>query len=96
MPKKTKKEKILAEARRIVRHHESIQSLEITPKTANVVESKNPYTFSPGSVRMTNAKISAADISEFSIIRKDLIKTVILTVAAVFLELVIYWQFRGK
>jgi hypothetical protein len=96
MPKKTRKEKILAEARRIVGHNATTHSININKIAPPIAENKNPYSYIPVKVPISNSKIVASDQTEFNIIRKDLVKTVFLTIGAVFLELIVYWQFKGK
>jgi hypothetical protein len=78
MPRKTKREKILAEHRRIVTHTG-------TPSSSS-------YTFqTTGATEATTIK----DTQELRVIQHDLIRTVILSIIAISVELGLYWKLNG-
>lgn len=93
MPKKTKREKILARARRII-WEQSSNLPNIPTATAKqgfaAAHSVNPYSFKPVSVPAVPYKHTDDDLREFTAIRSDLIKTIILSAAAVIIEIILY------
>ena len=81
MPKKTKKQKMLAD-----RRHDQ-QPLDMPPVLS--------FQFQPGQTQkqtQTPTK-TPEDVSELAAVRADLIKTIILAVLAVGIELSVYWRF---
>jgi hypothetical protein len=92
MPKKTKREKILARARRIIREQSSNPPdlPAVTPNQVSVPHTVNPYSFKPAPVSSLTYKQTDDDIREFAAIRRDLIKTIILSAAAVIVEIILY------
>lgn len=92
MPKRTRKEKFLAERRR----------LTATPVAAHADSSGSPSTtpastFQFQAVQVKKARLSEAeDTAELSVITRDLGKTLILAVIAIAVEVFIYWLLHGK
>jgi uncharacterized membrane protein len=95
MPKKTKKEKLIAEARRIIRESQ-MPGKSVSPVVKSV---NNPEQTQKSAYQWTTDKSNYSaktqnDELEFSVIRKDLIKTIVLASAAVLVELMLFWKFR--
>ena len=98
MPKKTKREKILARARRIIQEqssnasdlHSATSERDITAPTTN------PYSFKPVSIPAVTYKQTDEDIHEFEAIRTDLIKTILLSAGAVIVEIILYSRVFNK
>jgi hypothetical protein len=78
MPKKTKREKMIAELRR----H------SLSPQVAHPV-----FAFQSSA---KNTASLQSNIEELTIIRHDLIRTIILALIAVGIELTIYWKISVK
>jgi hypothetical protein len=95
MPKKTRKDKIIAEARRIIRESHSSSGNQ---SVAEKVQIKPTQTASSGyqlqhfdnSISTTNT----SELAEYTAIKKDLLKTVLLAVSALVAELILFWKFR--
>jgi hypothetical protein len=86
MPKKTKREKMLAD-----RRHSFVQPLEINPSIPAGSSPSSAFQF-----RATTAKTHAhahTDTQELRAIQLDITKTIILAVAALAIEFAVYWQF---
>jgi hypothetical protein len=95
MPKKTKKEKLIAEARRIIQEsHTSGKSLSPVEKTVNQHELEPKTSYQWASNKTSNLAKNQNDDLEFAAIRKDLLKTIILAGTAVAIELALFWKFR--
>jgi hypothetical protein len=92
MPKRTKREKILADARRIVQqaHQNSKITLSDESSRGSIPELGKGYTFKAYQNVSPVATETISDVKEFTAIRKDLIKTVILAGAAIGIELLLY------
>jgi hypothetical protein len=93
MPKKTKKEKALAQARRIVQNariQSSSDVLQTVQTKASDVRPVSTFEFKVKPVASVIAKTSASDEQEFIAIRKDIIKTVVLAGIAIACEFVVY------
>lgn len=100
MPKKTKREKILAEARRIIL--ESKSGISVPREISNVhapdrtIPKTGGYHFAPV-VRSTSSRPQAAtfvsDDIEFTAIRNNLVKTILIAVGALAVEFILYWKF---
>ncbi len=102
MPKKTKKEKIIAEYRR------KLQTVAGTPPTRKeethqaFVTEKSPRTSSVQPVYQLdkqqnvsekgNSETSTIELHDLIAIRHDLIKTVLLAAATISVELLLYWR----
>lgn len=99
MPKKTKKQKILAQARRIIQQSE-LQS-QFSPKPQEKDNSKvfqaPVLKYSAPTVQLSNNKISSdTGIIDNNLIpiRNDIIKTVFFAAIALVIELVFYFRFN--
>lgn len=66
MPKKTKKQKLLAQEHRI-----------------------NPYVYTPTQKMHTTAAITSTTLNEFTVLKKDLIKTIVIVTIIITSELLI-------
>jgi hypothetical protein len=98
MPKKTKREKILARARRIIQEQSSNRSNlpSVTTEQYPAAHVDNSYSFKPVSVPAVKYKQNDDDVREFAAIRTDLIKTMILSAAAVIIEIILYNRIFNK
>lgn len=85
MPKKTKKDKILARIRR-TSESRVVSSESIEPS----VLSSSPYTFIKTSDRKMQQAVSEYAI-ELKTIKSDLYKTIFLAILAFSVELYVYW-----
>lgn len=93
MPKKTKKEKALAQARRIILNARD-QSPSSIPQIVQIkqpdVRPVSTFEFKSKPVTPVSAKLSVSDEQEFIAIRKDIVKTVVLASIAIAFEYVVY------
>jgi hypothetical protein len=91
MSKKTKREKILADARRIIKQNLNNKSVKVNPIESTIQTPKNndSYKFQPLNPNI-NSKTISLNSEEFRFIKKDLIKTIVLSMFAVFIELLLY------
>jgi hypothetical protein len=94
MPKKTKKEKLIAEARRIIRE------TQVTSNQTNTTISVggfNKATLS-NTLQIPNSKgksiASETDAIEFTAIRQDIFRTVLLAAIAVVIEIAFYIKLK--
>jgi hypothetical protein len=95
MPKKTKKEKLIAEARRIIRESQLPgKSISTVAKTVNHPELAQKSAYQWTTDKTIYSTKTQTDELEFSVIRKDLIKTIVLASAAILVELMLFWKFR--
>lgn len=96
MPKKTKKEKLLAELRRNSTREDVSKSLSEQPPQQSILQ--KPKT--DGSYRFISRTIHPAPIvtsfetNELHAIRKDLMKTLVLSLVAFAGELALYWRWE--
>jgi hypothetical protein len=95
MPKKTKKEKVIAEARRLIAKSQQFQSVapsSLHLQQTQTVKQQVPTTFQfqPKSNIQPQAQNDNVDENEFHAIRKDIIKTVVLAGAAIAFECIVY------
>lgn len=88
MPKKSKREKILAEARRRVRTE---HVLTASPAPSPIAEHTHTFQFKAPSLQGIPARTGTSDGTELTAIKKDLSKTIILAGIAIAAELVLYW-----
>jgi hypothetical protein len=102
MPKKTKREKILAEARRIIREAKSgtpvPRSTTNVPAPDHEIAQTSGYHFAPiAHKEPTRQQVTSfvPDDAEFTAIRKNLIKTILIASGALAVEFVLYWKFRA-
>lgn len=102
MPKKTKKEKIIAEYRR------RIQSMANRPavsksfekavsenvKTSPTESPTSVYRLTPKTINLprTASPVTASDVVDLAAIRHDLTKTVLLAAITVAIEFGLYWR----
>lgn len=86
MPKKSKRDKIIADLRRKI------------PKNSDLEHTNEvKYTFSPAYSSPRNTHPSPpADNKELSFIKKDLTKTIILATVAISFELALFWIKKGN
>lgn len=101
MPKKTKKEKIIAEYRRKlqtvsgnpapkVETYQSVVS-EKSPNSSSIQPTYQLNTQQTVSEQRTS-QTSAIDLHDLIAIRHDLIKTILLAAATISVELLLYWR----
>lgn len=84
MPKKSKKEKILADRRRLAR-------------VAQVQPASPSFQFQLADIPSFESKSSSGQsVKELSAVKRDLTKTFILAALAIAVEVAIYWFGRGK
>ncbi len=88
MPKKTRRQKVNAERRRIHQPFPLPLTSTETPETA-----PNPFrfVFNPKSTLLQKEQPGALAHEEFSAIRRDLIKTLVLAGIAIGVEFFLYW-----
>lgn len=94
MPKKTKKEKIIAEYRRRLQSVPMAQTPAVSVKTENI---STPVQFVLPKVKeqqVSGASAISLNPNEFTIIKRDLVKTLILTAVIIVCEFLIAWRFR--
>jgi hypothetical protein len=92
MPKKSKREKILADIRRRVRTEHVLTSASM-PSPIREHESTFHFTAPVGTKTLDAVSVTT---SELVAIKKDLTKTVILAGIAITAELALFWFGRGK
>jgi hypothetical protein len=93
MPKKTKKEKALAQARRIVQNariQSSLEAPKIVQKDQKEISHTSTFQFKAKPDTTVFTKSRETDEQEFTAIRKDIIKTVIFASIAIAFEFVVY------
>jgi hypothetical protein len=93
MPKKTKKEKALAQARRLIQNarlHSSIEIPQTAHRTVSDVQIPSSFQYQAKSAPVISAKTEVIDQQEFVSIRKDILKTVILASVAIAFEFIVY------
>lgn len=86
MPKKTKRQKVLADRR----HSISLPSISLDEKRP---ESPQTPTFQFQSLTTKVQTRNGEGISELAAIQRDLVKTIVLATLAVGIELLVYWRF---
>lgn len=97
MPKKTRKEKILSEARRIIQQSQNSQNIRTSESDKQMIsERKLPYNYQVRTSQSVSNTLIKTDEKEFTVIKRDLIKTVMLTITAIVIELVLYWRIGAK
>jgi hypothetical protein len=95
MPKRTKREKLLAEKHRSSNHPSSVPVAQTA--SADSQKPSNTELFSYKLPSLQQAPInqhaySVVDTAEFSSIKKDILKTVLLAACAIVIELLLYWK----
>ncbi|MFC1647170.1 hypothetical protein ACFL1A_02690 [Patescibacteria group bacterium] len=100
MPKKTKKQKILAEARRIIRESKLNEENQASPTQVAKTISPKPTSPQPASYKLNKIETKIQpknryepDPKEFDSIRRGLVKTMLLATGAICIELVLFWKF---
>jgi hypothetical protein len=93
MPKKTKREKLIAQARRIIRQS---QNIPLPNSTFNSF--KQTPNLPTDTLRLEipkpQEKLTVNDVAEFSAIRHDIVKTIVLAGIAVFIELLLSFKLK--
>ncbi len=87
MPKKSKREKMLADIRRRARQ-EYVASAQAPEQ---ITTHTHTFKFAPAVSAKTNPVTSASDTAELTAIKRDLTKTVVLALIAIGAELALYW-----
>ena len=98
MPKKTKKEKMLADYRRNSSREELSDSSSAQPSQKNVaqqVKLDGSYRFTTKTMYPTPA-VTSFETNELHAIRKDVFKTLVLSAIALTGELILYWHWELK
>lgn len=99
MPKKTKKEKIIAEYRRKLQRSIGASAPKNTDVSQNQSEPISQLSSEPiykiGNViaKKQDVQRPASVLTDFNAIRMDLVKTITLAAAAIVTELILYWKF---
>ena len=93
MPKKSKREKMLADIRRRVRTE---HVLTATPLASPIREHSSTFRFTMPTSPKQQEPRATTETSELTAIKKDLTKTTILAVIAIAAELTLYWFGKGK
>ncbi len=94
MPKKSRKEKIIADQKR-----KRPTSIPSTTSIATVSAAQQPPTFQFHLTKKTDTGILPkipSDNTELVAIKQDLVKTLLLAFIAVSIEFALYWFGRGK
>ncbi len=99
MPKKTKREKIIAEYRRKLQHVTKASgnpSENVTStKTDTTLPASNPFPYQFNkSISPTPRYVQSVDTTEFTAIRQDLTKTLILAAISIMIELAFYLKLK--
>ncbi|OGG05031.1 hypothetical protein A2Z33_07150 [Candidatus Gottesmanbacteria bacterium RBG_16_52_11] len=91
MPKRTRREKIIADARRIIR--QNTETALPTPQAVyeNPLPRKQEYSF-----RGQKITVAQAPAYDYSLIRKDIMRTVFLGAAGIAAELVIFFWLGSR
>ena len=97
MPQKSKKEKILAEARRKILIEKQLSYNFVKPQTENHELSASQAENAEKQAQKYTAKSIQTDVSllEHKYLRGDLLRILIFTVAAVISQVVLYYFLRG-
>jgi len=93
MPKKSRREKQLADVRRRART-QSVISVPVAPSP--IREHAATFQFIPSRPPAAQTVYATVDSGELVAIKKDLIKTAILSVLAISAEVILYWFGKGK
>jgi len=93
MPKRTRREKLLAQARR-----RTVTPVPLSSQDAplNSPEQQHTFSFQVTQTPIQKDLSKETNAEELPIIQHDLIKTVILAICAIGIELTIYTLLRGK
>jgi len=93
MPKRTRREKLLAQARRRIVTPIPLSSQDVP---LNSPEQQHTFSFQVAQTTIRKDPLKEANAEELPIIQHDLIKTVILAICAIGIELTIYTLLRGR
>ena len=93
MPKRTKREKLLAQSRR---HTVTTLPSSSQVASADTQEQHPAFTYQITNTPAQKEQMKDANTEELPIIRHDLVKTVILALCAIGIELTVYTLLRGK
>lgn len=106
MPKKTKKQKILAELHRNIKAHPTISQTQTHSNIPNIVNTQNKMTtaftpsFNLNSASYKKEAITKAQNSNMTVsyayVKHDLIKITIFTLFALFIQSVLYFLLRTR
>ena len=88
MPKKSKRQKIIADLRR---HARQTQSLHVTPAPVAAQPSGSTFQFRAPLLKPTGETITDEETAELTAIKRDLGKTLLLSACAIGVELSLYW-----
>ncbi len=92
MPKKTKKEKIIAEYRRRIASTINTHTTTTAPTPLSANPVANTFHFAP--VQSHNLRLTPDSSTELKTIKADLRKTVFLAAIAILIELILSWQLK--
>lgn len=93
MPKKTKKEKIIADYRRKLATSYSLPETTMSSSASNPLASRASYSLHlPADPLSTQPKHDEINNSQLPAIKKDLVKTMTLAIVAIAIEFLLYWQ----
>jgi len=96
MPKKTRREKILARTHRLNREFQSLPTRSPPIDTDSRQKQSNPYSYTATqTLKSQKSAVKDSDMNEFVAIRKDLAKTALLATLAIVVEFLLYLQ-TGK
>lgn len=93
MPKKSKREKMLADIRRRARTEHVIN---VQTPASPIQEHTSTFRFTPSVSPKPREVHVYTNTTELTAIKNDLTKTAILSVVAITAELVLYWFGKGK
>ncbi len=89
MPKKTRREKILAQLHRKTLEIKSPQVTHVNPSLP-LQTATSPYIFQPQAATTRAAVLDPSDVIEYKAIKTDLAKTLMLAAIAIGVELLLY------
>lgn len=93
MPKKSKREKILADVRRRVRTE---RVLSVSPSVSPIHEHAKTFRFTLSDKAKPQEAPLPVNTSELTAIKKDLTKTIVLATVAIAAEVALYWFGKGN
>ncbi|OGG08968.1 hypothetical protein A2154_05210 [Candidatus Gottesmanbacteria bacterium RBG_16_43_7] len=96
MPKKTKRQKILAEARRIINQTKSTADISPDPSqySTRIHNPEMTYSVPTAAPRLPVAPV-VSPVTDFKAVQTGIIKTITLAIVAVLIELILYWRING-
>jgi hypothetical protein len=96
MPKKTKKQKILAQARRIINNANVIQKPQESDSDA-IKNNQYKYVFN-SSIKKQETPVESKNVEDgedYSQIKKDILKILMFTFVALSTEVLLYFRYGG-